>query len=185
MENLILKYHSSQTRNNGKLPYIVHLYGTANILESAINVSNDKLDDQTKDNLRLAALGHDLLEDTTVSKQEILSVSNEQVLSIIQYLTNPDDDEHTDSYMDKLASSPEEARIVKYADLIDNTFSVTYGLSDLDLVWVYRVFLPIVKNTTETLKKTRFVKYPQLSALLQIMLYTATNRLYTELKTLQ
>ncbi|MBQ7040623.1 hypothetical protein IJN73_00960 [Candidatus Saccharibacteria bacterium] len=185
MEDLIQKYHSDQTRNGGKLPYIVHLFGVANILTSVIAISGGNIDDQTKEDLYLAALGHDLLEDTTVSEQEIISASNEQVLSIIQFLTNPEDDEHTKPYMEKLASAPEEARLVKYADLIDNTFSVAYGLSDLDSAWVLNVFLPIVKNTTNTLNNTDFTKYPQISTLLQALLYTATNRLYSELKILQ
>ncbi len=48
---------------------------------------------------------------------------DDTVLSLILELTDPNDDAHTDDYMEKIASASEEARLIKYADLIVDTSS--------------------------------------------------------------
>lgn len=102
-ENMIVlvnQYHATQRRNNNpEIPYIEHLFGVASILktiaECSKEVSSDILELMTQ-----AALGHDLLEDTVVSEETIDEATESVVLEWIRELTNPNDDAHTDEYME-------------------------------------------------------------------------------------
>ena len=161
MEDLVNTQHKQQTRNNGKVPYVTHLYGVRSVLESLIESCGEITDATLAKDLGNAALGHDLLEDTHVTKEEITANSNSRTLALIEELTNPEDDAHTEKYMNQLHTASEEARLVKYADLIDNTLSVAYGLHDLGRDWIKDFYLPILENTQKILADTNFTKYPK------------------------
>ena len=160
MEELIRRYHAAQYRNNRKccekveIPYTDHLYGVASILE----LTRECPDPQ---DMIQAALGHDLLEDTSVAETEIAEAANRHVLELIRELTNPVDDAHTDRYMRQLSTASEEARLVKYADLIENTSSVAYNIYILGKEWTDSFYLPILTRTTEILAETSFPTYPE------------------------
>ena len=55
MEQIAIDAHKDQTRNDGKTPYMKHVYGVANAVE---------------DKLKPIALGHDLVEDTPITIEE-------------------------------------------------------------------------------------------------------------------
>ena len=129
-----------------------------------------------------AALGHDLIEDTDITKDEIIKVSNERVLHLIEELSNPIDDAHTDEYMGQLSNASEEARIIKYCDLLENTTSVCYGLRDLGIDWFYDFYEPILKRTTDNLANTEFINYPKAANLLRSALKMSTSLLYDKLR---
>ena len=132
-----------------------------------------------------AALGHDLIEDTNITKDEIIKVSNERVLHLIEELSNPVDDSHTDEYMKQLGNASEEARIIKYCDLLENTTSVCYGLRDLGLEWTHNSYIPILKNTDKTLSYTTFEKYSITAKLLRDMLRTSSNLLFDKINLME
>lgn len=182
MEKLVKEYHKTQYRNKNKVPYIEHLVGVKSILSSALEITGECADAILLKDMLDAALGHDLIEDTSVSKDEIISTSNERVLHIIEELSNPVDDAHTDEYMKQLSKASEEARIVKYCDLLENTTSVCYGLQDLGTDWFYNFYEPILKKTTYNLRSTNFIKYPKTADLLNTALKMSTNLLYDKLK---
>ena len=175
MESMIRYYHSQQLRNDKgiiimpKIPYIDHLYSVESVLQSVFAITDDIFDEQTKNDMCCVALGHDLLEDTSVSEDEISDSTNEHVLSLIKELTNPDDDDHTDRYMDQLKHASEEARLIKYADLIENTTSVIYNRYILGEDWL-KWYLRIASGTKKVLDGTEFEKYPKTAELLQNML---------------
>lgn len=182
MEDLVKEYHKTQYRNKNKVPYIEHLIGVKSILSSALKITGECTDETLFSDMLDAALGHDLIEDTSVTKDEIIKISNDRVLHLIEELSNPVDDAHTDEYMEQLSSASEEARIIKYCDLLENTTSVCYGLQDLGIGWLYNFYEPILKRTTDNLGNTKFINYPKTANLLRSALKMSTSLLYDKLK---
>ena len=167
MEQLIKKYHSTQFRNDKenyippKVPYVDHLFGVRPILSYALNKFGECKDSQLFSDMCNAALGHDLIEDTNVDEEMIIKSTNDRVLSLIKELTNPVDDNHTDQYMQQLSVASEEARLIKYSDLIENTTSVCFNFHIVGLDWVNEFYSPIVHKTMRILENTNFSKYPK------------------------
>ena len=178
MEELAKKYHKTQFRNKNKVPYIEHLIGARSILSSVLEITGEITDKTLIEDMLDATLGHDLIEDTDVSEEEIVAASNERVLFWIKELSNPVDDAHTDKYMEQLRNAPEEVRIIKYCDLLENTTSVCYGLEDLGIEWFYDFYKPILKNTTKNLADTEFNKFPETASLLRKMLAISTKLVF-------
>ena len=181
MENLVKEYHKTQYRNKDKVPYIEHLIGVRSILSSVLEITGECTDEALLKDMLDSALGHDLIEDTEVSKDEIVKIADERVLHFIEELSNPVDDAHTDEYMRQLSEASEEARIIKYCDLLENTTSVCYGLQDLGVDWFHGFYEPILKNTTDNLADTEFIKYPNTAELLRSMLEVSTKLVYNKI----
>ena len=173
MKTIIRKYHEGQYRNYregfipGKVPYYDHLFGVESILSFALNKFDECQDVQIKRDMLSAALGHDLLEDTTISEDEIIAYTNSRVLSLIKELTNPMDDAHTEQYMQQLSNASEEARLIKYADLIENTTCVCHNMHIVGDEWYENVYRPILFGTMAVLKKAEFPKYPRTAEFLR------------------
>lgn len=114
MRKLAEKYHAGQFRKGKEqLPYIVHPQAVVDLL---LAWGEDPGSD-----VILTAWGHDLLEDTSVSEQEILAVSNKNVLDNIKMLTKPENmAKHL--YMQNVAGcGRRDVLIVKAADRLCNT----------------------------------------------------------------
>lgn len=182
MENLIKEYHKTQYRNKNKVPYIEHLIGVRSILHSVLEITGECTDAIELKTLEDAALGHDLIEDTNVSEEEIIKVSSKRTLELIKKLSNPVDDYHLDEYMKQIREAEEEVRIIKYADLVENTTSVCYGLQDLGVDWFYDFYEPILKNSTNNLANTEFIEYPKTAILMRSMLKVATELVYDKVR---
>ena len=181
MEELVRKFHKTQFRNKNKVPYIEHLIGVRSILQSVLAITGECADPAELKILEDATLGHDLIEDTNVRREEIVAASGEKALALIEKLSNPVDDYHLDEYMEQIRESEEEVRIIKYADLIENTTSVCYGLQGLGIDWFYDFYEPILENSTENLASTKFVRYSKTATLMRSMLQIATKLLYDKI----
>ena len=114
MKNLAEKYHAGQTRQGeGYIPYIVH---PRDVVETLISWG-EKEDSP----LIEMAWGHDLLEDTAVTEQEILAVSSERVLNGIKMLTHAGNVDKA-AYLQSVADSGNrDVLLVKISDRICNT----------------------------------------------------------------
>ena len=178
MEELVKEFHKTQFRNKNKVPYVEHLIGVRSILHSALTMTGECTNPAELKVLEDAALGHDLIEDTNVTEEKIISASSERTLALIKKLSNPVDDYHLDEYMKQIREAEEEVRIIKYADLVENTTSVCYGLQDLGVDWFYDFYEPILKDSTANLAGTEFIKYPKTATLMRNMLQVATSLLY-------
>ena len=114
MQKLAEKYHAGQYRKGaGNIPYIVHPEAVAETL-----IRCGEAPDSTAVQI---AWGHDLLEDTGVSEQEILAVSSPDVLQGIKRLTKP---EHLAKslYLQQVADGGcREVLLVKISDRICNS----------------------------------------------------------------
>jgi (p)ppGpp synthase/HD superfamily hydrolase len=96
--------HKGQKEKDGS-PYVLHPIRLMLSLESS--------------DARIAALLHDVVEDTPVTIDELHSEGfSETVLTAVGLLTHLDHDDY-DDYVDKLSRNP-VARQVKLADLTDN-----------------------------------------------------------------
>ncbi len=173
MDQLIAKYHSAQSRNDTGnnlspiIPHTDHLRGVESILSTALRLFGECRDPQLKEDMCSAALGHELLELTEVTEPEILSASNPRVLALIKEITAPTEDNCTKQYMLQLSSASEEARLIKYADLIENTASVCYRLQIVGSEWAYEYFRPIGNQMIPALGDTAFPTYPKTAAFLR------------------
>ncbi|HEY1484657.1 MAG TPA: hypothetical protein VGF84_01060 [Micromonosporaceae bacterium] len=174
--------HGGQTRNGGRLPYWVHTDGVADICRQALLATGELPADAAED-LILAAYGHDLYEDTGVSTAEIRSEFGPRVDGWIGGMTNRNGDHDRGEYLRHLAAAPDEVRIIKCADLIDNMLSVAYGLHDLGLDWVYGFFLPIATETRAVLQSTPFERLARTGAYLLPLVEWAWHRLEGSIET--
>lgn len=123
---------------------------------------------------------HDLLDETEIDEPAILQVCDSKILRFIRELTNPNDDAHTDEYMTKVSDASEKARLIKYADLIENTSSFCYSLhepnTEHSIKRAKKFYPPILRRTTEVLANTTFENYPKMAEAMQL-----TLKIYTEL----
>ena len=189
MQILINQYHAMQRRNkNPNIPYTEHLKGVATLLDTVAK-SQKEIPDGVRKDMILAALGHDLLEDTAIDEDRIKEATNNRVLQLIKELTNPNDDAHLEDYMTKLVSDSEEARLIKYADLIENTSSFCYSLHepniDNPVQRAKDYYIPILARTTEVLAKTSFEKYPKTTEAMRLTLKVYTDLLLSRVKLLE
>jgi hypothetical protein len=108
---------------------------------------------------------------------------------LILELTNPNDDAHADDYMEKIASASEEARLIKYADLIVDTSSFCCSLHEPNIENPVRrakeFYLPIPDKTTDVLVKTSFQRYPKTAGAMQLVLKVSADLLRSQIRLLE
>ena len=107
-----LKYGSLK-RKSIDIPYVIHPIRVALILRATgFSEFKDK-------SLFLAALFHDLLEDTDLSFEDLRQEYGIQVASIVKELSKPEEC-NKDDWLHSFGSASKEAKIIKIADRIDN-----------------------------------------------------------------
>jgi (p)ppGpp synthase/HD superfamily hydrolase len=125
MLELVKDKHSRQTRNGRlKTPYWHHCENAARIIAEAVAAQGEIDDPLAAENLYLAALGHDLYEDTDVVRADIAALYGPAVHRLISAMTNDGSDQDRAGYLEKLRNASDEVLLIKYADLIDNVESV-------------------------------------------------------------
>jgi (p)ppGpp synthase/HD superfamily hydrolase len=128
---LAARAHHHQVRKGTEIPYIVHPLAVASIL---IRVDSPEP-------VVIAALLHDLLEDTPVSVREIQAQFGPEVADLVTALSEPDKSaswedrkSHTIDYLEKQAN--DDVLIIALADKLDNIRAVREGLeSDGECFW--------------------------------------------------
>jgi hypothetical protein len=185
MRELTRSAHDGQTRNGGRVPYWVHTDAVADICRAALATGGERevVGAEAADDLVLAAYGHDLYEDTAVSPEAIRSEFGPRVDGWIRDLTNEAGDHDRAAYLAHIGAMSDEARVIKCADLIDNTLSVAYGVHDLGLPWVLKFFLPIGRETREVLHSAAFDRLPATGAHLLGLVDFAWTRLAGSIET--
>ena len=153
----VQKAHAGQTRV-GDVPVWHHLDHVSRVLELVLDESQEGTPEE-RETVALAGLGHDALEDTLVTREEMLAVFGEHGLALIEGMTNRFGDDHPEPYVRQVAESEEGVRLIKLSDLYDNCTSVTYNLFALGTKWTEEYFLPIVTPMIEVVLPTRFSTY--------------------------
>jgi hypothetical protein len=109
---LIRKWHADHPRRD----QVDHCINVARWLEHALDLEPGPV--ANRRNLVLAALGHDLYEDTAIPSADIVAGFGAKVDRLIDGLTEKDGD--IAGYIERVASGPEEVRLIKLCDGIDN-----------------------------------------------------------------
>jgi hypothetical protein len=177
MLELVQRAHEKQSRNNGRVPYWTHLLGVAQILDWALHLTGEQPDEATREDLYLAALGHDLYEDTAVQPIDVRLQFGERVDGWIQGMTNEGGDQNRAAYLAKMASAPEEVRLLKLADLLENTTSCSYAIHDMGVDWMTKTFVPIATEMRAVLDKSTFSTYEATAGVLSSLLAYNYQRL--------
>lgn len=128
MEDLVVKAkhyamlkHTGQVRKYTNEPYIVHPVAVVQILRD-FNFVNETL--------LAAAYLHDVVEDTNTTIQDVLEEFGADVAQYVFYLTDfkhpKEGNRHTRKMITewKISSAPIPVKLIKIADLIDNTKSI-------------------------------------------------------------
>lgn len=176
---LIKEKHLGQ-RHANNVPVWHHLERVSSRLKYLLNIYNEG-EVEERNNIIISALGHDVLEDTKVTKEEIVSCFTDRGYEIIFGMTNEWGDNDVRPYVEKVANSEEVVRLVKLSDLLDNITSVTYNIAILSPKWVHEYFLPIVTPMKIAVLTTSFNTYPKTGEYLKLSVECAYNVLIDEL----
>ena len=100
-------------RKTSGIPYIVHPVRIASILRAV--GFNEYKDEE----IMIAALFHDLLEDTKLESDDLEQIYGAKITSIVNELTKPEDGDK-EKWLKTFETASNEAKIIKIADRIDN-----------------------------------------------------------------
>lgn len=158
---LVVKHHHSHQFRGPDMPYWQHCLRVADILDEALTDTSVSISSDLREDLYLAALGHDLYEDTAASPAEIRGQFGERVDRFIRLMTNPGSDDDRAAYVAQIRTAPEEIKLIKLADMVDNTAGCAYRLlaPELGLKWATDFFLPIISEMRDVMAQARFQLY--------------------------
>ncbi len=180
---IIMKHLAAQKRVGADIPDWHHARSVSEIIESVLKESKEvAASDELFEEIVSAALGHDLYEDSAVTREYIKSTCGSRTDALIWWLTNEEDDHYRSNYLKKIYNAHEEAKLIKLADLIDNTIGAAYNIDRLSAKWVRVFYLPIVTEMKEQVSTDRFAKYPKTGLLLNERLGFCLERLDSNLK---
>jgi hypothetical protein len=112
-------HHASQKRKSTGEPYLNHLIEVVQLLQFYESSSNE--------NTLIAAVLHDILEDTEVTSIGVNYLFGNEVLKIVLELTcnsATDSDDKKIALLNQVASGSNEAQKIKLADIISNVSSL-------------------------------------------------------------
>ncbi len=115
------KNHGITLRKDKKTPYLVHPLRIVSILRAA------GFSEFNCEEMMIAALFHDLVEDTGVSLEEIRKYFGDKVASIVKELTKPKNGKK-EEWLKSLDTTSKEAKIIKMADRIDNLMDMNIDI---------------------------------------------------------
>lgn len=137
-----------------------HAERTAHYFEKTVKKFNEINKHELRD-LTLAALGHDLLEDTMIGEEEINKKWGEESLFYIKMLTNFQGDKNFNAYIEKLKKAPEKVLLIKLADIHSNIANSIERFNKFDPWWFKNFWLPLLKRYKKELFNRIFVTYPK------------------------
>ncbi|MBM7571097.1 HD domain-containing protein [Aquibacillus albus] len=112
------KKHDGQRRKVDGLPYITHPYRVSMLL----------LNDGYKEEIVIAGLLHDVVEDTDGTLEEINTLFGEEVSNLVNYASEPDKslswEERKKHTIETIKTAPFDAKLVVCADKVDNLTSI-------------------------------------------------------------
>jgi hypothetical protein len=168
---LVARLHAGQTRAEG-VPALHHLARVSRVIQLALEATGEGTEAE-REAMIIAALGHDAIEDTEATAESLRPVFGDRCVEIIVGMTSPLGDADHGPYIRQMEAAEEPVRLVKLADLYDNTIGVVYGLKSLGLDWARGFFLPLTRPMVAALSRTTFPSYPKTASLLWPMVRTA------------
>lgn len=180
MQEYVKAKHSGQERAGG-VPAWHHVVRVGQLLNITLT-KNSEVTPSMLGSVTLAGYGHDLLEDTSATKEEIIAIAGEAAYELIFELTNEWGDEDVMPYVDKMIRASEEARLIKLADLYDNMTNVTYTIPLLGTSWVHSFFLPTVVPMFKEMSMAKFELCSRTGSELQSLAQISYEQLLGELE---
>ena len=121
------KHHGQMRMEAEPLPYVTHLFSTALLIA----------EDHDDDEVVIAALLHDVIEDTGTTKEEVAQTFGKRVAEIVATVSEPKEiggkklewRERKKQYLTQLALGTNDALLVSIADKIDNIESKLESLT--------------------------------------------------------
>jgi len=116
-DHLAARAHEGQVRKEGGIPYITHPRAVAEIL-NAYNFPEQVI---------AAALVHDVLEDTTVTPEELRAELGDDVLRMVEELSYDKKlgwEAQREAYAEAVRAAPEGVKAISIADKIHNARSL-------------------------------------------------------------
>ncbi len=114
---LAKRAHQGQKRDEGD-PYVIHPIRIANMLISDLKV--------TDGNIIIAALLHDVVEDTGITLEEIKEKFGEEVGELVHLLTRDKEKETKKEKFEKTLRGSAEDKLLKACDYLDNLRSLLF-----------------------------------------------------------
>jgi guanosine-3',5'-bis(diphosphate) 3'-pyrophosphohydrolase len=115
--------HTGSTRDDGITPYAIHPMRVAENLRRFCN--------ERDENVLIAALLHDTIEDTAVTFDDIAAQFGEDVAGLVAELTNDNrmpKNMRRAAMMDRLRHLSSRAKRIKLADRLDNVVDLMRGI---------------------------------------------------------
>lgn len=184
MLETVQKYHDGQYRSNKGIPYWHHCRGVSEILENVFGETGEIDDENLKDDIVIASMGHDLLEDTIIEPDEIEEKFGGRVKGFVEYMTNYRGDSDRGEYVEKIRHAPEEVKLIKLADMAENCSSVADSAKELGDRWITGFFLPIIEEMKPVIRSEDFRKYPKTASRLVQRVESAYRMVYNALEKL-
>lgn len=125
--------HLGQTRKESKMPYITHPFAVA--LQLAKHGFSDVV--------IAAALTHDVIEDTKVTREELEKTLGGEVLGIVEAMSFDEDktlpwEERKKQYIESVRAASEDVKAVSIADKIHNLECMLEGEAQQgEVFWKY------------------------------------------------
>jgi len=118
--------HSGQLRKWTNSPYITH---PLSVMEKVKNYLPTHVPKEVKENMMMAAVLHDTVEDTDATIPEILHIFGETVANYVWYLSDTPKFAGNRAHRkaldaERLALAPNEVKIIKLFDFQDNAPSI-------------------------------------------------------------
>jgi hypothetical protein len=177
---LIKRVHAGQTRADGSVPAWNHLDRVSRLLELVLEEEGEGTAEE-RAVIALAGIGHDALEDTEVTEDEMREAFGDRGLALVIGMTNREGDEDVRAYVRQVSTAEEGVRLIKLADLYDNCTSVCYDLFVLKPDWADGWFLPIVEPMIAAVLPTPFTTYARTAERLKGMVRSSHAMLKQEI----
>ena len=111
--------HGTATRADGKTPYVMHPLSVASRVSAYTN----------DDNVIMAAILHDVVEDTNMTIKTLRHIFNDTVADLVKELTVPKRVMHKKKYvLAKAKKLSPMARLIKRMDALDNLDDLSTAL---------------------------------------------------------
>lgn len=143
--------HKKQERKYSKLDYFFHPVDVMMFVHDVFRIKDE--------NILCVCLGHDLLEDTNCTDQEILDISNEDVLFDIKSLTREaikDKSVRSAMLVEKCRSLSNRQKIVKCADRIVNLNDAFHEFSKHSLLLYIKESLNLINAMNENIEDDKY-----------------------------
>lgn len=157
IESIITFLSDSLKTSTNPKPVLLHSLRVASIL----------IENNADQDVVVAALLHDVLEDTDKTKLDIKSITNQKIADIVESLTIPDKQKNYDEKLKDCINSFNQSRLVGFdalsiraADLIDNSFYYERTNNQELINYLYKKYTKFLEISEPLLKDTKY--YEQL-----------------------